>query len=1518
MRTFGKYQLVDRIGSGGMAEVFLAKNFGAEGLEKLLVLKRIRPEYARRPRFVSMFIDEAKIAVSLNHPNVVQVYEFGRVGSDYYLAMEYVEGVDLSQVLSAARTQRRVFPVTDAVYIVIELAKALDYAHRKRDAYGAELGIVHRDVSPQNILISRDGTVKLLDFGIARAANSLDARSREIEGKVSYMSPEQARGDAVDSRSDLFSLGVVLWEMLVGRPLFPYTTNAETLRLVKNGIIPDIRGEAPGISDGLAELVMKVLTPELEARHGSARQLQVALTRWLFEQGTVADSVSLSAFLASLGFKQRNVWLSAAMPALQRPVPSVGAPPATAGSDRTEVVLDDGGLEEDDAAADAHDELRTDSVLDGALTSSGGDGTMPSVVLPTGSGLGTGDLSLSTSVGMAGKRVERTEVVILCGDVRGFGALRANTGHERWQQALLDYIRIVEALAFKNDAVVDRVGEHGFTLLLGLPVSSENDAERAMQLAVDLMEAVEGMNLNLELPLQLSIGGMVGAVVVEHVVGEERKFDWSWDDEAGASGGLFLAESLARAAMAREVMIGGRVWRRVRRTWRADAMDSVRVEVDGDDVELASYRLLGPMSVREHLQAVKRSYHRVVGREIELRSLRRLYRDVRMTGRTQGVLLVGEHGVGKSTLVHEFIEGLRSAPGQRARVSVFQGVVDLRDKDRVYGALVGLVREVLRVGRETDMRRVLSRLESTVERLLGDQPESEREYVVHSLASLLGVKIDRNLIERLDPEHRRARIGSSLRRMIQGLAAHRPVVFTIEDIHNGDSSSLEFLAEHLGRGQKAPVLFVLTSLVVDHERCDASWMKLLGSSNLTVEPIHELEPLSARELAKGLLPEPFDQDDELVERLVERAGHKPLYLKETVELLKERGLEDTTQVRELLGGADGWLPTTVGGLMTSRLDRLPAGVKQTLRRCALLGRSFSLGLVAAMLGLAPDDPAMETVRHHLDLLTDQGFLVTDAPSSPPTQPSIQPDETDVSTDPVWSFRSAVVMEVAGRGVVEPERGELHARVADFLMDRGEHIFALDFGEVAYHLDASGETERAGEMYLLGAEQAMDSVGGDECLRLVDKALERLPRDGDRYASGLELKERALALLGKPAERQDILDELLELLQSRDDNALRVLKVRVRSARLLYDRGNLNEAEAVATEALADVRELGDKRLEGSALRLLVMVYRDTGRRELALETVREAIACFKAAGDVEGRWAALVSQGIALRQGGQTSEALASYREALSIIEGQSYRRQEQTTLINMGLLYASLGRLGKARDNYNRALSSIRDLGHIRDEGALLANMGHLYLLAGDHGRAQRYLSQSVRLARKSRDKLALADALLTLGFVLLGRERVREAEAIFKKGHRLSSEIHNVYLTAHGVLGLSEARLARGASEEALDAAREAERIGEDADLDWARAWGSSLAGLALHQMGRDEEARGASQRALGLLDTSTIAQDLEILTRHAEIVVNTHPGEAQEALSRARRLASDRLVAIGDSELRRSFLGLPLVKRLLNPPR
>src|SRR5215470_7924894 len=255
VESFGKYQLVKRVGAGGMAEVYVARSSVAQGLAKQLVIKKIHPAFARSKHFVKMFIDEAKIALGLNHPSIVQVFDFGHVSQAFFLAMEYVEGVDLLRLMQEGAKLGRRVPYGLCAYIVQQTAKGLDYAHRKTDEYGDELGIVHRDVSPQNILLSWDGGVKLTDFGIARAR---DVQEEEgvVKGKFAYMSPEQARGLAVDRRSDIYSAGIVLYELACARPLFT-GRGKEVLEAVRAGAIPRPRSVDPNLPPALEEILLR-------------------------------------------------------------------------------------------------------------------------------------------------------------------------------------------------------------------------------------------------------------------------------------------------------------------------------------------------------------------------------------------------------------------------------------------------------------------------------------------------------------------------------------------------------------------------------------------------------------------------------------------------------------------------------------------------------------------------------------------------------------------------------------------------------------------------------------------------------------------------------------------------------------------------------------------------------------------------------------------------------------------------------------------------------------------------------------------------------------------------------------------------------------------------------------------------------------------------------------------------------------------------------------------------------------
>jgi serine/threonine protein kinase/tetratricopeptide (TPR) repeat protein len=300
---YGKYQLLDLLARGGMAEVYRAKSHGVEGFEKVLVIKRILPELGENPEFVEMFINEAKIAVTLSHANVVQVFDLGRADGTYFIAMEYVAGSDLATVLTRGKRLGRQLPQELAVYVVSELAKALDYAHRRRDAQLRPLNIVHRDVSPQNILISFEGEVKLTDFGIAKAALAVERGSDAgvLKGKYAYMSPEQARGDDVDSRTDLFALGVVLYELLHGEnPFYVVESAYETLRRVRDCDVTPLSRRMPDMPHELSSIVDRAISKRPEDRHPNAGALYEELVQFLYSSGRRVGAHDLSDYLAEL------------------------------------------------------------------------------------------------------------------------------------------------------------------------------------------------------------------------------------------------------------------------------------------------------------------------------------------------------------------------------------------------------------------------------------------------------------------------------------------------------------------------------------------------------------------------------------------------------------------------------------------------------------------------------------------------------------------------------------------------------------------------------------------------------------------------------------------------------------------------------------------------------------------------------------------------------------------------------------------------------------------------------------------------------------------------------------------------------------------------------------------------------------------------------------------------------------------------------------------------------------------
>ena len=1455
-RDFGKYELVDKIGTGGMAEVFLAKSFGAEGLEKALVIKRILPELSENQRFVEMFISEAKIAVDLNHPNIVQIYDFGKHAGTYYLAMEYVEGADLGHLMTAAKRSKTSFTIGDAVYIAAEIAKGLHYAHQKTDRYGEPLSIVHRDVSPQNVLVSEDGSVKIVDFGIAKATMVADSRPSGLQGKFAYMSPEQASGKRLDHRSDLFSLGVVLFELLCGRTLFKAASQEEMTSLVKSAVVPDVRDLNPDVSQELADIVYKALSLSADDRFDDARAMQHALMRILYAQEQVHDSGTVSMFFRDLA---KHI-----------------DPDAHAGYAATNVTR-------------AHTSL--------AATATGGT-LVTNVTTPV-----TRIVDDSDTYGEIRTR-ERKEVVIVAGELEGLFDLRSTVGQDKWLEVLQAYTRIVDSIAYKRDAVVHRVNEDGFVLLFGIPVSSENDAELAVRVTFDLHEAVAGINHSLEYPIQLSAGIAIGDVILEQEVDKTgRRFSWSF-----FGSGHELAERLAHSAMGREILIGGQVYRRIRRRYDAETVERVEHPDDDNQQKVQAYLLHGIKSGQDALVELRRSYHTFHGRELPLKLLRERYRETILEQSARMVLVTGRQGVGKSTLVEEFLRGL-----DQRNVRIVRGVVGPHHRDVPLGSMATFLVDILRLGDRVDLRAVRSTLDTRVTALFPDEDKMECALLLQSIGALFNIKWPNAAFDELRGDERRDRIFLSLEKVLIRFAEKKPILLALDDAQHIDTMTLHFITRFFASTRPAPAMVIFTvddgADVSDSE----AWEELFAARLVTVEPLEELGTQESEQLIEDLLRMHRIDDQTFAGEILRRAGGNPLYIKEVVEVLRDRGMlkGDTGERRSLKDRTKSpqWMPASVEGLIRSRIDRLPLRLKALLQRVAFLWSPFS-----------GKDLALVDTEEPFDLLEElvgRGLLERLDRAEGVQLETYDPDKTPPK-ERQYAFCNALTQDVAAASLLPEEAAELHHGLAEHLIEhsRDSHSRAA---LIARHFDGAGEKDKSVEYYYRAADDALEQYGAAEALRLVGKVIERVPAADDFYYQALKIKARALAELGDRVAGLAALDELEQLAfaQRRAEDQVEIL---VQQARFAFEASEIKRARQYANRARDLAEDLDDDTCRADTSLVEAMILLNEGDREEAIERATSAVETFRNIDDPDGFVRGMNLIGVTHRQAGRHGEALRAYEEALQWTEEHDLKRWRRKLLNNAGLALAYLGEFSQAIDRYKEALQRVRQLGHRHEEANLLINLGHCHLLRGEYDKAQTSIRRGIYLSRKIGSLQNLADGLISLGAVHVELGDHDKAQESLHEGLRIADSIPNVYLAVHATLQLSRVHLAAGTQDAAWIArvqADDAIERSEQAGMKWGEGAAHSLMARAMKILGKRDRAIEHSNRALDLVNEGEAFSIEEILYTHTQILPDEpeYEDERIQAITRAREVVIHRRDKITDDELRKLYLAKPLIRQILN---
>ncbi|RJS21869.1 serine/threonine protein kinase [Corallococcus sp. H22C18031201] len=1251
--VFGRYAVLNRLAVGGMGEIFLARQVGVSGFERPVILKNLLPDLLDQEGSLEMFLDEARVAGRLNHPNVVSVYEVGEWGGTFYIAMEYIEGENLGRL---ARTALRAgTPLGPAVCaeIIRDAALGLDHAHHAVDAEGAPLELVHRDISPQNIMVRLDGVTKVVDFGVAKATNrSTRTRTGILKGKLRYMSPEQVRNQPLDGRSDQFALGVVLWELVTQRVLVESDNPAEAMRRIALTPAPRPSSLVAGVSPLLENIILRMLAKPREQRFERCADVARALQAYLDEtprtnaNGVSATLERLVGESVRARLQQSGTGLEGVL--LRGPASSVSCPRCGQTSSDTHRFCPHCGSARSPTPAQpsapissAAEPVEAPTVL---------HVTEPPSELPTEATAALGAEPPHATVRIRGREAGalKRKLVILTVDLEGVDALKQALGPEEGLEALGQLLDLAAALAERHEAEVVQLTESRWSLAFGLPTARREDPLRAVRCALELLRAVETTG---PLPRPRARAGVEFDAVL--VSGGGGRVPWRV-----AGGGLERAAALAQAARPGETLAGPAV--------KALLEEHVRFAATGHP-EAWSVEGWG---------GVARSSP-FVGRVDALAEAQRVMEAVR-TGAGGARLFTGTAGMGKSRLL-EAVEARATAlaPLRVVRTSA--------EEHRGAGPL-GLVRSVL----------------TGLARTLGTSPEGA------PLQPLVALGIPAQEVAAL---WRRLSHGGPQGQLQAGdaavtatlLRAAQPggLLLLVDDLHHADPSSLKLLHALLLTSD-ARVALLATSAPET----------LPGE--LASLPAFALEGMPRAEL-KALLQAAFGAPlgAEVEKRVTERAEGNPSFALELMRALIERGdtqrLGGAWQATASLDRAV--LPDSLGLALGARLDLLPPPLQQFLSRAAVEGAVFSAALIRDSLGAGTGGEAQEMLvadgwlseagerpgcLRFTQELTRQ-VLLQRLPASALRRAHQELAETlgrdAFAAEPAREVRVANHLLAAAA----PAATAACERAGERLSARGEWRAATD-----YFRHAMGETPGptpSARLWQLGMlTRALT------CLAQVDPAaveplatswLERLPATESPASRAEVLRRVASAELkrGHVAAAEARLQVAQEAAREAPETEAWVLGERARAREA---RGDITGAVELLTQAF--------QRMGGRPARAPEFYWEHLnllGRLQLRLQQTERARVSFMHAFEQARASHSGVGQARALSNlaglrvlAGEHGPALAELERALALAEQAGDAQEAARIHYNAGRLLGAEGRSAEARERLERARDRARTAG--------------------------------------------------------------------------------------------------------------------------------------------------------------------------------------------------------------------------------
>lgn len=1493
---FGKYHVLEKIAQGGMAEVYKVKTIGIAGFEKVQALKRILPSSAREARFIRSFIDEARIAVELTHRNIVQVFDFGKADGELFMAMELIEGRDLRAAMMQAVSRDVPCPIPVAAYVISEVASGLDYAHRKTDGYGGALGIVHCDVSPSNVMLSTDGYVKILDFGIARATFSSALERRRLRGKPRYMAPEQTLGEPATAAADVFALGIIAWELFTGLPLFRGNDIKSILEAVRRTDPKRVDALNPEVPKEIADAIATALSKEPSARGTTADLAQACMrtamtsgarhvAAWLKElDAHAADSVSVS-------------WQ--ALPAQTPPRPSTMSGPPLRQSTRsmTSSIVNvppappdfgQGTPHSIDVALPPPPRERTASVIieqvqrfsteyerevTASVTAAKPFGPITNVITSVGlPAFLTDATTTSSSPPPKWDARERTAEGVgkLQDIIDAYEAPREPRMPTETAVAAIptaQYERLSPAAAamrFDDDDAT----QFGFTA-----PSPEAFAVEELEVEDDVVSAVDQPAIDEPIDDDLGVlpTGMLAerrrAVVVAALLdggdGDMlRPIAKSLGELAYQRGGVVLALDDASLVLAFGLEVAGEDDVAIAMGWALDAAamardagGSLRIGArtgvaSAQDSGVAKDAIDEARAIAKDASPDRPMFMGAAGRVTsglyELREVRS-----RIGRRSRAVMeVVAPRGFGERDQARLERRGLFVGRTQQlAELEVwFQRAIAA---DR---RLTALVQGPAGTGKSRLVAEFVAKRGNQPMRVImtGATPASQLApfaLVIDLYQAALGMPPTRGraaraqTVQRLlhlmkeagTPDERARAVATDLDRAME-LRDGVGVSPEVADLRPRISAGLAaFRAAMVDRNRP------LLTIIEDIHLSDGASLEVLRHTLGVTALGPELLLLTAR--PEGATPPAVDvvigvadlTGQEQKALITDRLGEAATPL--NVATVMQRGGGNPLFIEELAQAAreaGAEVPASARDVVAARVARLSQTAKTALHFAALLGGSIRARLLEELLGA-------ESLETEVDELVEAGFLV----------PAGEGELT---------FVRGLDREVIYESMSARALRENHARVGRLFASRFFAGREEPPAVIAEHMERGGEIAGAAAFWLragklaLTASDAQSAVAHFTRTLTLERELGATPPTSTSRARRREAlvgREEANRMLGDVVSHPHDLDELQKLCEG---DPRRLADVSIRRAHRLLRLGDYAGATVATVVAEDFAMTAEDQRQRGEALRVRSEVLERLGRFDEALLVVDDARELFAREGAVADEMAAMVGRGRIHLMRAHYEAARDAYRPVIQRIEKTGDPWLERIVQNHVAIIEMCLGNFSLAMASAERSLELCRRYGDRSREGDALSVAGIILLEVGLYDQAAARFAEALDLLSRTASRWGRADSLIYAGLCEVHRGRPAEGLMMLDEALAESRRLGARYLEANALISRAGAQIRIGNFPSAIADAAAGTAVAQSATLVGYEIQGlarQAFATLLTRDATRLGEAGNLAHRALVLIE-------------------------------------------------------------------